>query len=81
MVTLIDDDVAAVLHRKVTFVAVSYSTSVEPTQSVVSLPKYTKGSVPMVSANVAEAGGHTPLLTVMVRVFVPPLALSFVPKV
>ena len=45
VVTLIDDEVALVLHRNVALVDVSLSTSVEPTQSVVSLPKCTAGGV------------------------------------
>ena len=44
-VTLIEDDVALVLQRNVALVDVSFSISVEPIQSVVSLPNCTMGGV------------------------------------
>ena len=42
-VTLIEEVVSLVLHRKVALVEVSFNTNVAPTHNVVSLPKLTTG--------------------------------------
>ena len=58
-VTLIEADVALVLQRKVALVDVSLSTSVEPTQSVVSLPKCTRGGAFWITTIVSLNMLHT----------------------
>ena len=58
LVTLIDEVVAVVFHRKVALVEVSVSISVAPAQSVVSLPKLTTGGAFWASTIVSLATPH-----------------------
>ena len=58
VVTLRDEVVAFVFHKKVAFVDVSLSRSAEPTQSVVSLPKFTTGVAFCVSTMVSASIPH-----------------------